>query len=98
MEQYTQLKELERVRIYEGLMQGLPQRMIAERIGRDTSTVSREIRRNSDHIGYLYPRDAQKKTEGRKARHGSKIERNDALRNYMTDKLKLDWSPELIAG
>lgn len=98
MRQYTQLKELERVRIYEGKMQGLSISMIAESIGRNKSTVSREMIRNSDHVGYLYPRDAQKRTEDRKARHGSKIERNSNLRDYMMEKLKIGWSPELIAG
>jgi IS30 family transposase len=95
---YTQLTEFERVRIYEGHKQGLSQRQIAESIGRDKSTVSRELRRNSDRIGYLYPRDAQKKTDERKARHGSKIERNMDLKNYVIDKLKIGWSPEVIAG
>jgi IS30 family transposase len=98
MGQYTQLKELERVRIYEGLMQGLSQRMIAESIGRDRSTVSREIRRNSDRIGYLYPKEAQRETEKRKARHGSKLERNIGLKEYVINKLKIGWSPEIIAG
>jgi IS30 family transposase len=98
MGQYTQLKELERVRIYEGLKRGCSISMIAESVGRDKSTVSREIRRNSDNFGYLYPKDAQKASENRKARHGSKIERNDTLRSYVTDMLQLGWSPELIAG
>ena len=98
MGQYTQLQELERVRIYEGLKQGWSLSMIAQGIGRDKSTVSREIRRNSDHIGYLYPRDAQKMTVDRKARHGSKIERNSNLREYVMKMLRLDWSPSLIAG
>jgi transposase, IS30 family len=98
MGQYTQLKELERVRVYEGLKQGLSLTMIAESIGRDKSTVSREVRRNGDPIGYLYPRDAQKRTEDRKARHGSKVERNVGLKAYVLDGLKRGLSPEIIAG
>lgn len=98
MGQYTQLQEIERMRIFEGLKQGLSQRKIAEKIGRNVSTISRELRRNSDHVGYLYPRDAHKAAEDRKAKHGSKLERNTTLKAYTTDKLKLDWSPELIAG
>lgn len=98
MGQYTQLTELERVRVYDGLKQGWSLSMIGQAIGRDKSTVSREVRRNSDHIGYLFPRDAQKKAEDRKAKHGSKIERNQDLRDYMMEKLKIGWSPELIAG
>ncbi len=95
---YTQLKELERVRIYEGLKQGKSMTMIGHEIGRDKSTVSRELARNSDHIGYLYPRDAQKCTEERKAIHGSKISRALDLKAYILEKALLGWSPATIAG
>jgi IS30 family transposase len=36
--------------------------------------------------------------EDRKARHGSKIERNSTLREYVINMLKIGWSPELVAG
>jgi IS30 family transposase len=98
MEKYTQLKELERERIFNCLRQGLSQRQAAERIGRNKSTISRELKRNSDRVGYLYPRDAQKRTESRKARHGTKIHRNDQLRQYVLAKLNAHWSPVIIAG
>lgn len=95
---YTQLKELERVRIFDCRKQGISIRNIAEQIGRDKSTVSRELKRNSDHIGYLYPKDAQKKTDIRKARHGTKIDRNNELKRYVLEKLNQRWSPVIIAG
>lgn len=98
MAYYTQLKEFERIRIYEGIKSGLSMNMIAQEIGRDKSTISREVARNSDQIGYLYPRDAQKHTNDRKARHGSKISRNPALKAYILEKAKLDWAPNVIAG
>ncbi len=63
---YTQLKETDRVKIYKGRVQGLSIDAIAQEIGRHKSTVYRELQRNSDRIGYLYPRDAHKQTEKRK--------------------------------
>lgn len=65
MTHYTQLKEFERVSIYEGLKSGLSHKKIGQKLGRHKSTISREIKRNGDNIGYLYPRDAQKRTSVR---------------------------------
>lgn len=98
MTHYTQLKEFERMRIYKGLTQGVSLGVIAQQIGRSKSTVSREIARNSDAIGYLYPRDAHQKSLDRKARHGSKIDRNPSLKKYLQEKAQLGWSPVVIAG
>ncbi len=98
MAHYTQINEKERVHIYNGLVQKKPRTKIAEELGRHRTTIWRERKRNSDHIGYLYPRDAQKRTEERKAKHGSKAERNQSLKEYIIDKLKQGWSPEIIAG
>lgn len=98
MYKYTQLSYKERVPIFEGIRNNLSSREIARSIGRSHSTVSREIKRNSDVIGYLYPEKAQQATEKRKARHGSKIIRNHELKQYVIDKMKLGWSPDVIAG
>ena len=98
MAYYTQLKERDRIGIYKGLTTDHGVSMIADQIGRHKSTVSREIRRNRDQIGYLYPRDAQQKTNTRKARHGSKISRNQEMKTYILERLKLGWSPGVIAG
>jgi transposase, IS30 family len=98
MSQYTQMKVVERMRIFDCLKQGYSIRNIAERIGRDKSTVSRELRRNRDRVGYLYPEEAQKSTDLRKARHGSKIDRKPQLKAYLLEKAKLKWSPVIIAG
>lgn len=61
MQYYTQLSEIERVRIYEGLKKVWGSTRIGESIGRDKSTISRELKRNADDIRYLYSRDAHKK-------------------------------------
>lgn len=57
-------------------------------IGRNISTISREIRRNSDYVGYFYPHAAQQAVEKRKVRHGSKIMRNPSLKEYSIEKMK----------
>lgn len=63
MVHYTQVKEIERMRIYSCLKMGFTLSMIAQTIGRDKSTISRELARNSDRIG---SRDAQKKPRNAK--------------------------------
>jgi IS30 family transposase len=98
MAQYTHLKEIERIRIFDGLKRGASRAEIAALIGRHKSNISREIKRNSDQHGYLYPKDAQKKAEGRKARHGTKISRNLDLKNAVIAKLKQGHAPDAIAG
>jgi IS30 family transposase len=98
MSYYTQISKIERARIFEGLKNGLSMGDIANFIGRDKSSVSREIKRNSDHIGYLYPADAQAMTSQRKARHGTKVNRDAKLMQYVIEKLNQDWAPDVIAG
>jgi len=98
MAYYTQLKEFERIRIFECLKSGDALDAIAQKIGRHKSTVSREIARNSDQIGYLYPSEAQKRTATRKAKHGSKVSRNASLHAYILKKALFGWSPVVIAG
>lgn len=95
---YTQLQEVERFRIYQGLTQKKSARQLARELGRPPSTVIRELNRNSDEIGYLYPRDAHYQSKNRKARHGSKIDRNPELKEYIFARLRDRWSPGIIAG
>lgn len=98
MKKYTQLTEVERARIYEGLKKKQSKREIAESIDRSASTIIREIRRNSDQIGYLYPRDAHAQTKARKATHDSKINRNEILKKCVISGLKDNNSPAVIAA
>lgn len=98
MNHYIQLKETDRVKIYKGLVQGLSVDVIAQETGRHKSTIYRELQRNSDRIGYLYPRDAHEQTKKRKARHGSKIDRNPDLKAYIIEQTSLNRAPIVIAG
>lgn len=99
MDKYTQLSLQERVAIFDGLKKLYSRGKIASLIGRATSTISREIRRNSDGKGYYYyPPEAQARSQKRKARHGFKVDRIDGLKAYIIEKLKKYWSPIAIAG
>jgi len=72
---------------------------IAERIGFHPSTVSREVWRNTKMSWCYSAVKAQEKAKlnGKKKGRKKKIEKNEALKNYVYDKLKLNWSPEEIA-
>ena len=95
---FSQLSYHERVRIYNGLCQGKTQKTIAEMIGRQPSTISREIRRNSDHIGYCYAGEADQMAQNRRNKNEPKISRNGELQRYLIEKIKKGWSPRAIAG
>jgi transposase, IS30 family len=98
MENFTQLVYQERVKIYNGKCAGMTISAIAEMIGRSTSTVSRELRRNSDQIGYCYPGQAHQMAQERKNKNEPKIDKNVKLKKYIIEKLGMRWSPKIIAG
>jgi len=95
---YTQITEEERVKIYEYKKIQMGVRAIAKKLKRAPSSISRELRRNSDRIGYLYPRDAHEATKRRKAKLIPKMIKNRILRAYVIEKLNKYWSPSAIAG
>lgn len=95
---FTQLSYNDRSKIYSGLKNGRSRKEIAIMIGRPTSTVSREIRRNSDRYGYSYPNEAHKKAQERRNKNEPKIIKNNELRAYIISKLKIRWSPGTIAS
>lgn len=99
MQEYHQLNYQERYKIFHGLKEGKSLRLIAKEIERWPSTISREIERNSDSKGfYYYPEEAHSFSKKRKARHRSKITRNDGLNKYVIEALKKGWPPVAIAG
>ncbi len=67
-------------------------------LDRSPSTVSREIRRNSDHIGYLYAGEAHMMAQARRNKNVPKLSKNKQLQSYVISRLKERWSPEMIAG
>jgi IS30 family transposase len=98
MNKFTQLSYQERRKIYSGLCEGKYYSEIAKELERSVSTISREIGRNSDRFGYLYPADAHKNALGRKHINEVKLKKNNALRDYVIIKLREKWSPKSIAG
>lgn len=89
----------ERQQIAVLLKRGLKLRWIAERLGRDHSVISREVKRNK---GQLLPYDAEvaERAAARKARKTNtrKLLRDRPLREWVERRLREGWSPEQIAG
>ena len=94
MQAYTQLTYNQRYHIYTFMKAGFCQTEIAETIGVDKSTISRELRRNRGRRGYR-PKQA----------HQLSIERRDKAKSRITDEdwgqieelISLDLSPEQIS-
>jgi transposase, IS30 family len=95
------LSRLERQRIATLHRQGLGVRLIAERLGRAPSTVSRELRRNMrPHDQGIYDGDlahARARERARRQRCGRLLD-DAGLRAEVQAKLELEWSPEQIAA
>jgi len=95
--QYIHLCRAERDEIYRLLKGGISWRKIAKTLGRDVSTISREIRRNAETIGYL-PDTAERKTEARRVKGTFKIDHHPELKSALLEGLAKRWSPEDIAN
>jgi IS30 family transposase len=93
------LSEDERVQIADLRRAGAGVRAIAERLGRSPSTISRELRRNGDPgTGPYRPFTAHKLAAQRRARpRAGKIARDEALRQFVQDRLEERWSPQQIS-
>jgi IS30 family transposase len=77
---------------------GLGVRAIARQVGRDPSTIGRELARGATRRGYR-PSVAQTKTDlGRAAPRSAKLATNLRLRREVQERLRLRESPEQIAG
>lgn len=79
--------------------EGYSQREISERISKDKSVVSRELKRNCDLRNKDYKADlAQKKYEKRKSEIPKKIYFTASIKELVVSKLGLFYSPEQIVG
>jgi transposase, IS30 family len=93
---YTQLTYEERTHISILLQEGKSPTAIAKKLGRDRSTIHRELARNKLPKGY-FPATADKLAELRKV-EASSISRVDTdTQQWITAKLLLQWSPEQIS-
>ena len=92
------LSVAEREEIAVGVAAGEPLRVIAGRLGRSASTVSREIRRNSSRVGYrAVAAQAQAEFRARRPKT-AKLAGNLVLRQWVQGKLERNWSPEQISA
>lgn len=96
MKSYTQLTQEERYQIAALLKAGLTQNVIADMIGRDKSTISRELARNTGQRGYR-PQQAQQRARKRQ-RNKARPAFSESHWQVVDALLRADWSPEQIAG
>jgi transposase, IS30 family len=88
----------EREEIAVGLAAGESLRVIAGRLGRSPSTVSREVRRNSRGRRHYRALAAQGHAQHRAARpKTARLAGNGELREWVQGRLEENWSPEQIS-
>lgn len=97
---YARIKKTERLEIAILLEKGYSQREIARVLDRSVSSISDEINKNGAN-GIYDPHKAHHKARVKRKYskyQGMKIVENQNLWNYIEEKIKQDWSPEIIAG
>lgn len=97
---YTHIKKAERLEIAILLDKKYSIRDIAKALRRSPNSISQEIKTNSVN-GIYNPLKADRKARVKRKYskyQGMKIVNNIQLRDYVEEKIKEDWSPEVIAG
>ena len=94
---YKHIKETDRLRIYDLLLEGESLQKISQEIGFHKATIYRELNRNSSKFGYR-PDFASQQYIMRRRSKPSKIESCKILATTIIAKLKEGWSPEQISG
>lgn len=105
MKRHTKLTSTERILLSQWKQQGLSNKDCGRRLGRDKSTIGRELKRNLFHDktagGYIYePLNAayQAKARQQKAYTAKQPLKNKHVFSYVMEKLVEGWSPEQIEG
>jgi len=88
----------DREEISRGLAAGLSIRTIASRIEKAPSTVSREISRNGGVVRYRAGYAEEKAWDRARRLKKCRLATNGRLRTIVASKLKMEWSPQQIAG
>ena len=88
----------EREEISRGLACGLSLRAIAARLSRSPSTISRELQRNSGTVSYRAVQADQAAWDRARRPKRCKLVCHRALSRAVAAKLRLQWSPQQIAG
>ena len=91
------LSLLEREEIFRGVAAGDSLRMVAARLGRAPSTISRELARNGGRSRYRAHRADRAAVRRARRPKPSKLATNQELRTVVEDKLEEWWSPEQVA-
>ena len=97
MKEYEHLIQEKRYQIWALMKTNLNQTEVAEEIGVDKSTISRELKRNSGLKGYRL-KQAQRKADIRKKVSASPYKLTPKMILFIREKLKENWSPEQISG
>ncbi len=98
---YKQLGQAERDKIFQLKKKGLNNVEIGKHLGRNKSTIGRELRRNTHQKLHQYLPDTaerkalKRKERGRKVRY---VDKEQPLKNRIIRLLQGGWSPDLIAG
>jgi len=101
---YTHLSEQERVCIFHQQMCGLTHAEMARRLNRHRATIGRELKRFRRHPSWpayrqYFPDGADRLArETRRRQRGFRWTAHRPLLAYVLRKLRLEWSPEQIAG
>lgn len=96
-QQYTHLTIDERYQIKAYKKAGFSNNSIALELDRHVSTIKRELKRNQGLRGYR-PKQAQCLYEQRHACKPKRVKLTQELKAVISEKLRLDWSPEQIQG
>ncbi|MGS0683524.1 IS30 family transposase [Shewanella sp. 0m-8] len=101
-QQYNHLTEWERKRLFEWYhYQKKSMREIGRLLDRSHSTISREIDRNmsTHYVPTYYPNPAHRAYKSRMRRRVTRERlKCSETRNYVVNKLRIGWTPELISG
>lgn len=95
---YSHFTIEEREYLQDSLKKNLSIRQIASYLGRSPSSVSREIRRNTNTSGYFAQKAHTKALERRHFSTVRVLKENSKEYNFVVRKLSLYWSPEAICG
>nr|WP_222850229.1 helix-turn-helix domain-containing protein [Allosaccharopolyspora coralli] len=98
MGQRTMLTGGDREEISRGIAEGVDQAVIAERIERNPSVVSREIRRHGGRAHYRAQVAVRQATSARARPKIRKLDTDPVLREVVTTKLREGCSPDQVAG
>lgn len=100
MKSYTHFTLSERICLEEMRKQGKKISEIARIMGRDKSTISRELKRNSNKQGIYNSWGVFSKAAARRKKcvRKPRLVKGSELYNYIVNKIQLFWSPEIIAA